>query len=127
MVWTSEIAGNENQHELAVDSRHSVLLGHRLARIYVPSTGQPDRIPRKRRPVHLGAAKSDSGGYFTGSLYRYRHVHVQERVISVESCGGVRVLGAGGIFCVQVKSGFVPVFYLIKCFITLAVRFIEKC
>ena len=84
MVRPPQAPGNENFHKLAPHTRDTFLMGRSLPRILRTSSGQQNRLRRKRRSVQPHAAQSNPGSDLADSLHSHRDRNVQRTVSSVE-------------------------------------------
>lgn len=105
MVRTSETSGNEDFVKLAAPSRHPVLLGSRIFRILRTGSRQQDRLHRKRRSIHLDAAKSSAGGDIADGIHYYRNPAVQRRGASMESHSSLPLPDSRRLLCLFKING----------------------
>lgn len=100
LVWASEATRDKSHLQLAVVCRGAVFLGNSFGRVFLPGSGQSDRLFRQWRPVLIDATQSDSGSNHFDYLYGVHNGSFQGGNAALESFCRFCMSGTGGIFCI---------------------------
>lgn len=101
-AWYGHLKLQENKShlQLAVVCRGAVFLGNSFGRVFLPGSGQSDRLFRQWRPVLIDATQSDSGSNHFDYLYGVHNGSFQGGNAALESFCRFCMSGTGGIFCI---------------------------
>lgn len=101
VVQSPEAAKHGMVQQALVAIGHPVQLGHRPYRVLLHGAGQPDRLPRQRRPVQPLAAQGDPGVPVADGLHPFHAAVLQGPAFHPQPSHRLRPAGPGGLLHLQ--------------------------
>ena len=100
LVRPPETSGNGCQQTLALDARHSLLLGNCPLRVHLSGARQSSRYCGQRRSVLSHSAQGDTRSHITHRIHIDSNLALQGTASAMEPFGSVFLPPAGGFLCI---------------------------